>query len=197
MTPEAPQDAGPTQPPAVNDGTTQADAESTATTHADADKAGTYDAEAVERIIKKRLDRERKRWEQEREEAEERARMSEAERIQSDLTAAKEAMQAAERRAVMAERQAALVGRVADAKAALRLLDDSHIDDDGNVNVDALLDAYPFLRVTESTKPQATSTTAPSPKPSGRRVTVDDLSRMTPAEINANWDRIRSDLTNQ
>lgn len=46
---------------------------------------------------------------------------------------------------VAAQRTAELTGRVADPKAALRLLDDAHLTSDGNVNVDALLAAYPFL----------------------------------------------------
>jgi hypothetical protein len=47
-------------------------------------------------------------------------------------------------RALRAERLASITGRVADPKAALKLLDETHVTEDG-VNVDALLKDYPFL----------------------------------------------------
>ena len=58
------------------------------------------------------------------------------------------AAQDAETRRVTAERMATLTGKVADPKAALKLLDDDHLTGDGDVNVDALLKAYPFLAPT-------------------------------------------------
>jgi len=58
--------------------------------------------------------------------------------------------QAAEARRTEAERLATLTGKVADPRAALKLLEDTHLDDDGNVLVDALLSAYPFLAPTQA-----------------------------------------------
>lgn len=153
-----------TPPEAEQTGTTPTDAVKSETTPPDAEsKSGEFDADAVEKIVKRRLDRERKKWEQEREEAEERARMSEAERLQADLQAKQDALTAAEKRAVNAERLAALTGKVADPKAALRLLDDDHLTEDGTVNVDALLNAYPFLAPQAQPKPSANSAVAPTP----------------------------------
>lgn len=57
--------------------------------------------------------------------------------------------QEAETRRVTAERTAALTGKVADPKAALKLLDEHHVTDDG-VNIDALLKDYPFLAPSSS-----------------------------------------------
>ena len=65
--------------------------------------------------------------------------------------------QAEAERATRAERLASLAGKVADPKAALKLLDDAHITDDG-VNIDALLKDYPFL---------APNTRAVAPGPDG------------------------------
>ena len=59
------------------------------------------------------------------------------------------AAQEAENRRVTAERTAALTGKVADPKAALKLLDEHHVTDDG-VNIDALLKDYPFLAPSSS-----------------------------------------------
>lgn len=50
-----------------------------------------------------------------------------------------------------AERIAALTGKVADPKAAIKLLEDKHLSDDGGVNVDALLADYGFLAPSKQT----------------------------------------------
>jgi phosphoenolpyruvate-protein kinase (PTS system EI component) len=67
------------------------------------------------------------------------------EALKTRASVAEQKATAAEIARVQAARQAALTGRVADPKAALRLIDDDHLTDDGDVNVDALLRAYPFL----------------------------------------------------
>ena len=51
----------------------------------------------------------------------------------------------AELRRIEAARIATLTGRVADPRAALKLLDTTHVTEDGDVNITALLEAYPFL----------------------------------------------------
>ena len=128
-----------------NADTTPPEAAQTGTTPPDSGNAG-MSQEAVEKAIKARLDRERKKWEAERAEAEERARMSESERLKKDLEAQAAKVREAEERAIRAERLAALKGSVADPKAALKLLEDEHLNDDGTVNVDKLLETYPFLK---------------------------------------------------
>jgi hypothetical protein len=91
----------------------------------------------------------------------------------------------AERARVNAERRASLTGKVADANAALKLLDDAHLDKDGNVNVDALLTAYPFLAPAQPGRAPVASANAP--RTAAAALTLDDLAGMTPDEINANW----------
>jgi hypothetical protein len=71
------------------------------------------------------------------------ARAEEAERKATEAEAAR----------VQAARVASLTGKVADPKAALKLLEDSHLTDDGDVNIDAFLNAYPFLAPAPATKP--------------------------------------------
>lgn len=126
--------AGTTPPQAETQGTTPTAAE-TAVSQADIDK-----------IVKTRLARAQKEWEAKAAEEAERARMSESERLKKDLEAQAAKVKEAEERAVRAERLAALKGSVADANAALKLLEDDHLDEDGTVNVEKLLEAYPFLK---------------------------------------------------
>ena len=81
--------------------------------------------------------------------------------------------QEAEQRRVQAERLASLTGRVADPKAALKLLDDAHVTDDG-VDVDALLKQYPFLAPNQ--RPSAPAAQG-QPEPAGKhsRLTLEDF----------------------
>jgi len=135
-----------THAPSGNEGTTPPEAEKTGTTPPE----GGNELD-VEKIIKKRLERERRKWEAEREEAERRARMDEAERLKAELADRDKAIAEAKAAAEAAERRAALTGKVADPAAALKLLDpEEHVDEEGNVNVDALLKSYPFLAPQQS-----------------------------------------------
>lgn len=100
------------------------------------------------------------------------AQAAEAEaKRQAELTAEQRAAEAvkaaeakaaeAEARAVAAERRAQLTGKVVDADAALKLLDpEKHVKDD-NVDLDALLADFPFLKATPDAKP------GPAPVPGG------------------------------
>lgn len=78
--------------------------------------------------------------------AAERAKLDELERVKAEKADVEKRAQEAEARAVAAERRAALAGKVADPAAALKLLEDKHLQEDGSVNVDALLADYPFLK---------------------------------------------------
>ena len=140
--------------------------------------------EELERFTSERQEAERKRLEeaplQERLEVLEREREGFAKRAE-----------AAEAARVAAQRVAELTGKVADPKAALRLLEDDHVTEDGGVDVEALLAAYPFLAPRE--RPSAV-TAGSAPAGPGRGYTEADLRRMTEAEINANWDAIKASM---
>src|SRR5690606_31075126 len=77
--------------------------------------------------------------------AAERAKLDELERVKAEKADVEKRAQEAEARAVAAERRAALAGNAP--AAALKLIDpDQHLAEDGSVNVDALLETYPFLK---------------------------------------------------
>src|SRR5690606_6294727 len=78
--------------------------------------------------------------------AAERAKLDGLERVKAEKADVEKRAQEAEARAVAAERRAALAGKVADPAAALKLLEDKHLQEDGSVNVDQLLADYPFLK---------------------------------------------------
>jgi hypothetical protein len=88
---------------------------------------------------------------------EERLKTLEAEREQL-LKRAEEA----EAKRVNAERTAALTGKVASPKAALKLLEDAHLTDDG-VDIDALLKDYPFLAIAPDRPAAPAASGAPTP----------------------------------
>ena len=170
-----------------NDGTTPPEAVNTGTTPPP--EGGNQAQPDIDKIIQKRLDRERKKWEAERDEVEKRARMDEAERLKADLADRDKRIAEAEAKAVMAERRASLTGKVADPTAALRLLDDDHLTDDGAVNVDALLKAYPFLAPTP-TGPTPTRGAGGS-TPRDGNLKPDDFKGKSPAWITANIHRLK------
>ena len=131
-----------------------------------------------------------------------RAETVEAERLQKasleeQLEAFKARTEDAERKATEAElarvqaaRVASLTGRVADPKAALKLLDDAHLTEDGDVNVDALLNAYPFLAPAPAQKP---GVQAPNPTrtPGDGPLTDQDFRGKTPEWIAQNLHRLK------
>ena len=173
--------------------TTPVDGGNVDTTPPQADKQGTTPTPEggnqtqpdIDKIVQKRLDRERKKWEAEAEERAKRARMDEADRLKAELADRDKLIAAAEAKAVTAERLASLTGRVADPKAALRLLDDAHLTESG-VDVDALLKDYPFL----APQPAGTSPTkgAGGGTPRGA-LTLEDFRGKSEAWRLANWER--------
>jgi len=95
----------------------------------------------VQREKAKAAKAERERLETERRKAD----MTEAERLKIEKEEAEKRAAVAEERAVTAERRASLTGKVIDPEAAMRLLTDDHLTEDGSIDVDALLKSYPFL----------------------------------------------------
>lgn len=104
----------------------------------------------------------RRKWEAEAkkaaEEAAKRAQMDEAERLKAEKEELEAKLNAERAARLAAERRAALTGKVADPNAALKLLEDKHLNEDGSVDVDALLKDYPFLAAqpTQPAKPEPT-----------------------------------------
>jgi hypothetical protein len=128
--------------------TTTTPAEVTTTDTTPIDYAALYEAERAKNArLKADVDKHRTRAQTVEEEKLQKASLEE------QLTTYKQRAEDAERKAQEAElarvqsaREASLIGRVADAKKALRLLDpEKHLDEDGNVRVDAFLADNPFM----------------------------------------------------
>ena len=90
---------------------------------------------------------------------------------------------AAEQARTSAERRSALAGRVIDTDAALKLLGDEFVQDDGTVNADAFLEKYPFLKVTADA-PARASTPPANPRGAGTpgALTPEAINAMSPKE---------------
>ena len=140
----------PTQAPAANGATTQQQAATADQTTQE------YRTQAdVDRVVEERLKRERNKWEQEKAEIEKRAKLDEAERLKLELQDRDNMIAELAAKATQAQRLAELTGKVADPKAALKLLEDAHLTAEGGVNVEAFLTAYPFLKTQDATPPAA------------------------------------------
>lgn len=115
------------------------------------------------------------------------ADMSEIERAKAEAEEVRQQLEQERAARTAAERRAALTGKVADPQAALRLLDeDQHLDGDGNVNVKALLETYPFLA------PQGGSVDLPGARTHKKaKLTMDDVKKMTPDEVNERWSEVQ------
>ena len=114
--------------------------------------------------------------------AAERAKLDESERLKAELEDARKRASEIEERAVNAERRAALTGKVADPIAALKLLDaDKHLTEEGDVNPDALLADYPFLKPTPRSVGAAGGPPVPPDEP------TDLQARIRKAETDGDW----------
>lgn len=122
--------------------------------------------------------------------------MSEAERLQAQAKAAQEAAQAA-RQELQAARAEVAISRAAatlgvDPRKLAKLVVVEFDADGQPVNVDAaaaaVLNEWPELKAGTVTA----APTNPSRKP--RTLTVEDIKRMTPAEINSRWDEVQQTL---
>jgi len=127
--------------------------------------------------------------------------------MKESLESANERARAAEERARLLElrlevercaRQAGIV----DADAAFRLLDTSRLErgpTGSPANVGPLLEQMtrerPWLLGASTTADDRTASPANAPRDGLRRLTRDDLRRMTPEQINANWEAIEAALS--
>lgn len=134
-----------TQPDPQAQPTNPASGEATPTT------GKTYTEAEINAMVAARLAKQEKalkaQYAEEAKTAAERAKLDEVERVKAEKVDLEKKAAEAEARAVAAERRAALTGQVADAAAALKLLDEAkHLNEDGTVNATALLADYPFLK---------------------------------------------------
>lgn len=122
----------------------------------------------------------------------EREKLDEVERVKAEKADIEKALEAERAARTSAERRASLTGKVIDPEAALKLLNpETHLDEDGNVNVEALLETHPFLA---PTKTHAPATPGASGLPPNRALTLEKIQAMSPDEINANWDAVQAAL---
>jgi small-conductance mechanosensitive channel len=168
------------------------------------DAPRTFDAEYVGRLrAENAAHRTRLRELEERIRAFEAAQMSEAERLQKRAEEAERAAQEAARRlrerTIRAEvRLAAQAAGIVDPEAAYRLLDldQVQLDDDGEpVNIPALIARLvkekPYLQA----RPGGGS---PAGNPGSGRpavLSLEDVRRMTPEQINANWEAVQAAIS--
>lgn len=118
----------------------------------------------------------------------EREKMTEVERLKAEIADNQALLEKARADAIMAQRLAALTGKVTDAKAALKLLEEDQILEDGSINMEAFIAAYPFL----SPKTGPASINPTNATNMGKTLTMADVRKMTPAEINDRWDEIKN-----
>lgn len=155
----------------------------------------TFDAEYV-----KGLRAENAKWRKAAQEAAarvtefERAQMTEAERMQAQAKAAQEAAAQAQAQLRQARADAAIARAAATQginPALLGRLVDVEFDEAGQpVNVDAavaaVVAAYPQL------KPAPVQLATTNPGRAAAKLTMEDVQKMTPAEINARWGEVQA-----
>jgi hypothetical protein len=114
--------------------------------------------EEVDRIVAERLKREREKarreFEAEKAEAERRAKLEEGERLRLEKQEAEKRAAEAEARLIRAERKAELTGKVTNPERVLILMGDKteeYFNDDGSVNVEAVLRDFPEYAPTAPT----------------------------------------------
>lgn len=180
----------------MSDQTTPAQVDGEAAAQVDAGKEEKFDAEYVKGL--------RKEAAQYRTQAKELAvkvaafeaeRQTEAERLAAQTKVAQEAAAAAQAELRKARVDAALARAAAkvgvDVSLVARLVDVEFDDAGQPVGVEAaigkVLEAYPQL------KPQPVTPGATNPsRGSGAKLTMDEIKRMTPEQINARWDEVKA-----
>lgn len=91
--------------------------------------------------------------------AEQAARRNNQKTLEERVQGLETNLQASEQRRIDAERRSQLAGRVHDPEAALRLIRDEHVTN-GELNVDAFLETYPWMRAQPEGKPGPAPTNA-------------------------------------
>ena len=114
-----------------------------------------------------------------------------AKTLEERLAELEKAYQETQHRAQLAEIKAQLIPALGNdskrVEAALALAERDGLITDGGVELEQLFERYPFL------KPQAqTPKDAGANPPGSRPISLDDLKKMSPEEINRNWDHIKA-----
>lgn len=151
--PEDPNDpnAQPTAKPPEGDEPAQPAPDSKEPAGDGGDAPEVFDREYVEKLRAENAKRRKeaqtlKEQLEEKDKAAERAKLDEVERMKAEKADLEEKLTQAQQQSQRAEWKASLAGKVANADAALKLLDEErHVDDDGNILVDKLLEDYDFL----------------------------------------------------
>lgn len=121
----------------------------------------------------------------------ERASMTEAERIKAEKEQADQRIAELEGRVKQSRIREQLAGKVVNLDDAVRVLDDSFIDDDtGEVDVDAFLNSKPYFRTPSGAGGQA----RPGNPAGARRLTREQIASMTEKEIEDRWDEVQAVL---
>lgn len=116
------------------------------------------------------------------------AEMTEADKAKAEREELTKQLEAERAARTTAERRASLTGKVADVTAALKLLDDSHLNEDGSINDTALLKSYPFLA---PAKPSVGGSTRPANDDGKAPLSLSDFDGKSTEWINANWHRLK------
>lgn len=109
--------------------------------------------------------------------------------LEQRLAELEKAHQEAQAKALQAERKAALVGKVVDPEAALALLTDQYIGEDGEIKLEEFLKRYPFLKPQAPRELGGPSNPATGPHGNGAYANLEAAVKAgDPAAINAALD---------
>lgn len=177
---------------------TDADTETTAPeatepTSTSTEQVETFDREYVEKLRKENATY-RTKAKEASEAAErikleaERAKLDEVERLKAEKADAEKAALEARAEAARARHLMTLAGKVVDPEDALALAERAGLVTEDGVDVDALLKAKPYLA-----PPTQAGVTIPGARNAKRpALTLEDINKMTPEQVNERWDDIQA-----
>jgi hypothetical protein len=120
----------------------------------------------------------------------ERSKLDELERLKAEKADAERAAEEARAEARRTRHLVALADKVVDPEDALAIAERAGLVTDDGIDVDALLEAKPYLR-----KPTGGAVDIPGARTSKKpTLTPEDVKKMTPDEVNANWPAVQTAL---
>lgn len=118
----------------------------------------------------------------------ERQKLDEVERLKAEKADAEKAAQEARAEAARARHLIALAGKVVDPEDALAIAERAGLVTEDGVDVEALLKAKPYLA-----PPTQAGVTIPGARNAKRpALTLEDINKMTPEQVNERWDDIQA-----